>query len=296
MILFLARLLLGTSLLAYAALRDWKTREVDNRPWALMGGIGLLLFTLEIFHGSQDPRTYLILAPIALIFADAVWDRDEASRGRFLTGLLYAASAATVILLVVYFPSFGPQGQGLLRRGFGALVVILLAYLFYYLGLLKGGADAKAFMSIGLLTPGYPSSGPFPLIPLDPGVLEAFELFFPFALSTLMNSALLLSALPLYFLMKNLLRGDFRWPQAFLGYRADLDSLPRFAWVLQEADQGGVRYHVFPRKGSDEANLEGLRQLGMERVWVTPQIPFLVPMTIGYVITFIVGNLLFALL
>ncbi|MCJ2520141.1 MAG: hypothetical protein LN412_04240 [Candidatus Thermoplasmatota archaeon] len=296
MYLFLARLLLGTGLLSYAALRDWKTRKVSDGAWVLMGGIGLTLFSFEIIEGTGDLRTFLILVPMALLLLDVLWDRSEVGHERVLTTLLYVASASVGILLVVYFPQFGPEEQDLLRRGFGALVIILLAHLFYYFGLLKGGADAKAFISIGLLVPGYASWGPLPLIALRPEITEAFELFFPFALTTLMNSALLILVLPAYFLMRNLLRGDFRWPQVLLGYKASLDLLPQYAWVLQEARGGGVRYYVFPRKGTGSADLEGLRRLGITRVWITPQIPFLLPMTIGYVLTFVVGNLLFSLL
>ncbi len=261
-----------------------------------MGGIGLILFSFEIIEGTEDLRTYLILVPMALLLLDVLWDRSEVGHEKVLTTLLYVASASVGILLVVYFPQFGPEEQDLLRRGFGALVIILLAHLFYYLGLLKGGADAKAFISIGLLVPGYASWGPLPLIALRPEITEAFELFFPFALTTLMNSALLILVLPAYFLMRNLLRGDFRWPQVLLGYKASLDLLPRYAWVLQEARGGGVRYYVFPRKETGSADLEGLRRLGITRVWITPQMPFLLPMTIGYVLTFVVGNLLFSLL
>ncbi len=135
-----------------------------------------------------------------------------------------------------------------------------------------------------------------PLIPLDPRILGAFEVFFPFALSTLMNAALLLIFLPPYFLLLNVVRGDFRWPQALLGYRVPVDKLPRFAWTLQEAEEGRVRYYAFPSKKVDEAELDGLEELGIKRLWITPQIPFLVPMAIAFVLTFVVGNLLLGLL
>ncbi len=264
--------------------------------WALMGGIGLLLFGVEIAMSTADLRTYLILVPMALMLLDLLWDREAGQLERLSTALIYLATALSVVLLLVRFSTFDVAGQGVLRRGFGVLFVVLLTYLFYYLGLLKGGADAKALIAIAFLAPGYPTSGGLPLILIEPRVLGAFEVFFPFALSTLMNAALLLVFLPLYFLVINVRRGDFRWPQAFLGYKAPIDDLPRFVWVLQEAVEGRVRYYAFPKKKDDRAHVEVLRDIGVQRIWVTPQIPFLVPIAIAFILTFIVGNLLLGLL
>ncbi|MEE9163706.1 MAG: A24 family peptidase C-terminal domain-containing protein, partial [Thermoplasmata archaeon] len=168
-------------------------------------------------------------------------------------------------------------------------------YVFYYLGLLKGGADAKAFMAIGILVPGYPALGPFPLLAVGPPRLAPFELLFPFAMTTLLWGALLLIGLPLALLVRNLARGDRRWPQLLLGYKAPVDQLPRFAWTLQEVKDGRIRYRVIPRTTARETDLEALRAAGVSRVWVTPQIPFLIPLTVGFLLAFLVGNPLFAL-
>lgn len=294
-VLFLARLLIGTVILSYASLRDWKTRTVTDWAWALMGTAGLMLFGIEVITSTPDIRTYLILVPLGLMFLDLMWDREASQLGRLSTLLIYLASALSVVLLLARFTTFETVAQGILGRGLGALFVLLLAYLLYYVGLIKGGADAKALVATALLVPGYPEWGGLPLLPLDPRVLGAFNVFFPFALSTLMNAALLLLFLPPYFLVLNVLRGDFRWPQALLGYKAPLDRLPRFSWVLQEASSGGVRYHTFPRKKAEEADVHGLRDLGIERVWITPGIPFLIPLAVSFVVTMLVGNLLLAL-
>lgn len=283
------------ALLSYASVRDWKSRKVSNWPWAVLGIAGMTLFAFEILQAG-DPRAYLILAPIALLFLDVIWDREGNGLQRIATLALYAASASVTALVIAYFPSFASESQPFLRRGLGTLVVILLAHLFYYFGLLRGGADAKAFISIGLLVPGYPTLDAFPLFLPDPGIIGPFEILFPFALTSLMNSSLLLLAIPVLFLVRNLARGDYRWPQVLVGTKVPLASLPPFAWVLQEVREGKVRYYVFPRREPQDANLEGLRSLGIERVWITPQIPFLIPMTIGFVLTFILGNFLFAFL
>jgi hypothetical protein len=53
----------------------------------------------------------------------------------------------------------------------------------------------------------------------------------------------------------------------------------------------------FPKKQQDRrAIMQGLRQAGLKEAWVTPQLPFMVALAIGYVLAFIVGNPLMALL
>lgn len=295
MLLSPVRLLLGASILALASLADWRTRRVGDGPWALMAGIGLALLTTELLLTTGDPLPYLILVPPALLFLDILWERGGGGFAYASTLLFYGLSGIAVLLLVLGYGGQGVDEQGLIVRGLGVLTVILLGYVFYYLGLLKGGADAKALMAIGVLVPGYPGLGPFPLFSLGPPLLAPFELLFPFAMSTLLLGALLLLALPMGFLLRNLARGDRRWPQLLLGYKAPLDRLPPFAWTLQEVEDGTVRHRVVPRTTTQEADRDALRGAGLDRIWVTPQIPLLVPMTVAFLLAFLVGNPLFAL-
>ncbi|MFQ6012118.1 MAG: A24 family peptidase C-terminal domain-containing protein [Thermoplasmata archaeon] len=291
--LSLMRLLVGALILSYASMADWRTRRVGDRPWALMAGVGLALLTTELVLATDEPLPYLLLVPPALLFLDVLWERGGGAFAYGSTLLFYGVSGLAVLLLVLGFSE--SQEQQLILRGLGILTVILLGYVFYYLSLLKGGADAKAFMAIGVLVPGYPALGPLPFLSVDPPLLGPFELLFPFALSTLLLGALLLLGLPVVFLVRNLARGDRRWPQLLVGYKAPVDDLPRFAWTLQEVKDGEMTHHVFPRTTTREADLEALRAAGLRRVWVTPQIPFLLPLTVGFLLAFLLGNPLFAL-
>lgn len=295
MFLPLLRLLLGAIVLSYASGSDWKTRRVGDGPWALLAAGGLVFLASEVALTRGDPLPYLILLPPALLFLDALWDRGGSAFAYASTLLFYGASVLAVLFLVLGFPGQGPEQQRLILRGLGIVTVILLGHLFFYFGLLKGGADAKAFMAIGILVPGYPELGPFPLLMLDPRLLDPFALLFPFALSTLLLAALLLIALPVAFLLRNLARGDRRWPQLLVGYTAPVDGLPRFAWALQEVKGGTPAYYVFPRKTVQEVDLASLEAAGFTRIWVTPQIPFLLPLTAGFLLAFLVGNPLFGL-
>ncbi|MFQ5985970.1 MAG: A24 family peptidase C-terminal domain-containing protein [Thermoplasmata archaeon] len=294
MLFSLLRLLVGLSILSFASLTDWRKRRVGDGPWALMAGAGLALLAVELVDATGDPLPYLILVPPALVLLDILWERGGGRFAYASTLLFYGLSGLAVLLLVIGFPGRGVDEQGLIVRGLGILTVILLGYVFYYLGLLKGGADAKAFMAIGVLVPGYPSLGPLPLLAVGPPLLAPFELLFPFAMTTLLWGALLLIGLPVAFLIRNLFHGDRRWPQMLLGYRAPADQLPQFAWTLQEVKGGEILHRVVPRTTTQEADIDALRAAGVQRVWVTPQIPFLIPLTVGFLLAFLVGNPLFA--
>ncbi|MFQ5553465.1 MAG: A24 family peptidase C-terminal domain-containing protein, partial [Thermoplasmata archaeon] len=293
-LLSILRLLVGVSILSFASVADWRTRRVGDGPWALMAGAGLALLAVELASTPSDPLPYLILIPPALLLLDVLWERGGGRFAYASTLLFYGLSGLAVLLLLIGFPGQGVDEQGLIVRGLGVLTVILLGYVFYYLGLLKGGADAKAFMAIGVLVPGYPSLGPLPLLAVGPPLLAPFELLFPFAMTTLLWGALLLIGLPIAFLLRNLIRRDRRWPQMLLGYKAPVDQLPPFAWTLQEVKDGEVLHRVLPRTTTQEADTEALRAAGVHRVWVTPQIPFLIPLTVGFLLAFLVGNPLFA--
>lgn len=293
--LALLRLLVGAVILSYASYSDWRTRKVSDAPWVLMVGAGLALLATEVVRTTTDPLPYLILVPPAFLFLDVLWDRGGSAFAYGSTLVFYVLSILAVILLLLGFPTQGPGEQRLIRQGLGIVTVVLLGHLFYYVSLLKGGADAKAFMAIGLLVPGYPLLPPFPLLRPDPRLLGAFEVFFPFAMTTLLLAGLLLVVLPVAFLLRNLARGDRRWPQLLLGYTAPLGDLPRFAWALQEVEDGRTTYHVVPRKTTSEIDHEALSAAGFQRIWVTPQIPFLLPLTAGFLLAFLMGNPLFAL-
>ena len=50
---------------------------------------------------------------------------------------------------------------------------------------------------------------------------------------------------------------------------------------------------LFPKRGGDRSeDLARLRAAGIDKVWVTPQIPFMVPLLGGFWLAFFVGNVL----
>ena len=112
------------------------------------------------------------------------------------------------------------------------------------------------------------------------------------------NSLIVFLLIPLAFLTYNLARGDIRFPAMMLGYRLDLDAAARrFVWVTETIDPatGRRRQLLMASKQSreeQETNLAGLRAAGVDRVWVTPKIPFMVPLLGGFLVAFLFGDVL----
>lgn len=174
-----------------------------------------------------------------------------------------------------------------------ALLVAGAAYLLWYLHLLAGGADAKAVMALAVLAP-VPAA--WTLLSYDLPLLVSP---LPPAVVALSNAVLLFIGIPIVFLVMNLVRGDVHVPTMLLGYKMPLaDAERRFVWVVDTIrDDGRLRRIVFPSKRTveeHEENLARLRAAGHDRVWVTPKVPFMIPLWAGFVTAYTVGDLIFA--
>ncbi|HVL88491.1 MAG TPA: A24 family peptidase C-terminal domain-containing protein [Candidatus Thermoplasmatota archaeon] len=159
----------------------------------------------------------------------------------------------------------------------------------YRLHLIAGGADAKALVAAAVLVP-------FPLH--LSGSLPLLESPTPASFATLGNALLAFLALPLVFFVRNLARGDLRFPHAFLGYRMEVDAAKRaHVWPMEAVVDGKLAAVRMPSRFEwEDEDYEALRQAGVERPWVTPKVPFMVPLLAGFVLAFFVGDVLFSLL
>lgn len=169
-----------------------------------------------------------------------------------------------------------------------APALMLLVYLLWWLGLIAGGADAKALMAIALLLP-------FPIALADSVPPWSSQL--PGSFGVLGNSLILFLAVPLGFLVWNVAHGDVRLPHAALGVKRRAADVRRgHAWPMEVVDEHGARRtRFFASRMSEEeieATFERVQALGDERVWVSPKIPFMIPLLAGYLAAFFVGDLL----
>jgi len=145
------------------------------------------------------------------------------------------------------------------------------AFLLYIVGM--GGADVKALWAITLLIPLPPHSMPFfpPLI-------------FVFPLVVLLNSLILIVFLPPIYLIYNAYRRDCEFPYCLFGYRMKANlAKHKFVWSMEK--EGKKR--IMPFKDCD------METMGEREIWVTPQLPFLVFIFAGFVLSFLFGDILF---
>lgn len=144
-------------------------------------------------------------------------------------------------------------------------VTIALVALTYIPGFL-GGGDGKILLGLAALFPYSPVYGtPF----FAPGV------FF--------NAALISLPLPLFFFLRNLRAEGLRrddFIKMFLGYRVKADEVKEHEAVMEGSVLMDVRKTKLGEKGDSG-----------EMVWVTPAVPFVIPLTLAFVVAALYGDL-----
>jgi len=225
----IARLIVGTTILAYASYTDIKTRRASNMLWVIMGSVGAILLVIQYLTIGFDNIFYLIFIPI----------------------------------------------------------MIVLMYIFFQLRLIFGGADAKAIMALAILVPLEPSIFEFPML----------NSFMPFSWVILSNSVLLFLLIPVSLLIFNVTRRNIEFPYCLLGYKLSVEKAKeRFVWPLEKIVDGKRKFSYMPKGFDVENDLETFEKNGIMEIWVTPKIPFMIPLLAGFLCSFILGDILFYLM
>jgi len=166
-------------------------------------------------------------------------------------------------------------------------IMIALMYIFFQLRLIFGGADAKAMMALAILVPLEPSIFEFPLL----------SSFMPFSWIILSNSVLLFLLIPVSLLIFNIARRNIEFPYCLLGYKLSVEKAKeRFVWPLEKIVDGKRKFSYMPKEFDVEDDLETFEKNGIMEIWVTPKIPFMIPLLAGFLCSFILGDLLFHLM
>lgn len=168
-------------------------------------------------------------------------------------------------------------------------VLLLVAWVGYLTGFIGGGADAKAIMALAVLAP----------LPLDPAWTVPWQGPFPLVLTMLMNGLFAALAVPLFLAATNLARGQLAGWITFLAFPVAVERLDyRVVWPLEYVDEDGelVRTYSPKRVPIEGSEPEDYQAAGIETVWVTPKVPFLVPLFVGVAITAFLGDPLAAAL
>ena len=281
------RIVAAVAILSYASLLDWRTRKIDNIYWIGLSVLGLIFTPIQIWIDDQPMEYLLVLVPVLAILADVYWDNGEGTAVAKLAPVAKYAIAIVAIVALGYVWSNESYFQHLLA----VPVMMLFIVLMYMMDIIRGGADAKAMLALTILFPFYPAIGSLPIIQAD---TEAAEVLFPFSFVILITAAIIVAFFPIWFAIKNLLIREFKFPQGFLGYKMDADTIKMaHVWLMERIEDGKHITYTRPRAGENlEKEVKALVERGFRRIWITPKIPFIIPMLAAVVFSTVVGNVL----
>ena len=179
--------------------------------------------------------------------------------------------------------------------------IFVFVYILFQLGVF-GGADAKSLIVLSIILPAYPK-------------LQVFEHSFPlnkplidlFAFGIFGNAVLLTIIVPISLAVYNLIKMKAQVDKPlyiFIGYKTKISELANKHIKLIEkfeAINGAVKFQF--KRGGVEINekviseLKTLSEKGLikDEVWVTPGLPFMIPITLGFFVAIFYGDLIFEL-
>ncbi|MFA6802745.1 MAG: hypothetical protein WCR09_04855 [Candidatus Methanomethylophilaceae archaeon] len=276
----LALFVIAVAVMGSAAVSDVRTRTAGDLHWAAIGIAGIAFWLISSWQQGAKWEHLAMAAGSGAIMFDVLWDSD---RSKTVSAVIYGS--VSVLFLVPY--SFSPSDP-LVHAGMTIPVFYVLYMLMYAAGLLRGGADAKCMISLTVAFPVYPEFWDFPLISVPEGVLPGI---FVFSAAVLFHALLFSLAGAAYMFLRNLRDGN-TGRRALHGYLMDIDEAERsHVWPMDDAD--GERLFRIPVPEETSAVYSRLRAFGEKEIWVTPMIPFLLPIFASSIFVGLAGNLLF---
>ena len=180
-------------------------------------------------------------------------------------------------------------------------LVVGFVYVLCVLGIADvfGLADVKGVVALSLVLPTYPIT---PLAPLTHLSLLGYPWDF-FALSALFNAFLLGFLVVAYIVARNLIEGRTPWSEGgrfFMGFAVPPHKLEGARVELLETFDSDGSSHPSPPYEPDEQETRLMLKLHekgrLDKVWVSPKVPFMVLLLGGMLTSLVVGDLLVFLL
>ena len=186
------------------------------------------------------------------------------------------------ILLITEYFLFNGFGNQVMYLVFIPVIIIIM-YVFFQLRLLFGGADAKAMMAIAILVPFTPAFFSFPL----------YTSVMPFSWVIFSNAIILFLLIPLGLLIYNISKKNVTFPHCLLGYRMKLDEArKKFVWPLEHIINDELKISYVPHSIDPKDQFDAFEKKGIKEIWVTPKIPFMIPLLAGFICAFFLGDIL----
>ena len=277
-------------MLGYGAWTDHKTRRVPNQTWLISGTIASVLLAYEFTTEEYSLHIWALLVATIVLFYNAFVDEYVLDNNQMM---LWRAVQVLGILCAAYF-LFSVESEELSAQDYKLVdvvsisILILLMYVWFYLGPTIGGADVKAIMTIGLVAPFTLSFGS--------DTFTAFETRgFPYPFVVFMNSLLLYLLIPLSLAVYNIFKGNLEKPyfQIFFGTKMKIDlARESFVWPMQQIIGGKVVMVAFVKNKDDsDTQWDKLEESGVDNPWITFKIPYIIPLALAFVLSAIFGDL-----
>ncbi len=231
MLLQLTRFGVGLAGLGLAAYLDIKTRRVPNKVWWVMGVAAGFLWLGDMHLRERPWEHFALLGPLAVFFAFAFIDPSDWPWKARRVGWHGLQAMAVIGLLYLCYRCLLPFDD--MDWEFAALlaVPILMGLMVgaYYAGLMLGGADVKALMTVALLAPTYPDIVPWDLMVAS----DLLAVPMPFVIFG--NSLLCYLAIPIILVVWNLAhRSSGPLIPMLFGYRMPIEKArKKFVWPME---------------------------------------------------------------
>jgi hypothetical protein len=290
-----ALLLVG---LAIAAVFDARTREVPDRLWQVLGVLGAIGGAVVVAPGGLLPVLVWFLVIGLALEHMFPWDRDGRGWiGKWADPIELVAYVGVTVFVALAFDRSGIGPEGVPISAVALLATVIVARLLFEVGVLYGGADAKALIIAGVLVPLFPV--PWVGVPANSLLITSFV---PYAVNLLMDAAVLSVVVPIGVAIRNVRRGEFSVRTGFTTYTIPVDELPqKWVWVRDPArpttpeEEEAIATSDEDRAWRTRVAQE-LKSRGIQRVRVGPQLPFIVLMAGGALGALLLGNWIIDLL
>lgn len=267
--------ILSVIVLIHASLCDIRSREVPDWHWAVLGGSGAILCAVSSAGYQGTGAVVFVFAGAVMLLTYMLTDLSIT-----VQAVLVVASSALYIVPCALCPE-----DEYALGGLASIVVFFLVYGMYEIGLLCGGADAKFLMALALSFPVYPDT-PWTPVLWHIGFPESLVFSVPVSVLVVGLALSLLSVFPV--LAMNIRRGDAGRRMLTTYVMPVSEARASYVWPVEHLVDG----RLVPCRPCED-RLEALGQMeraGIQHVRVTPMIPFVLSLTVAFIIVVSLGS------
>jgi len=229
------------------------------------------MLTVAVFDGLTVQRLMVLVGSCLIVF-DILYDKERSQ----LIDILFYGSIAVLFAV----PMATAMSDNFVVITLAIPICYLLFVVLFFSGVLAGGADVKCLISLAIIFPMYPVIYGIPLISVPAASIITSIISFP--LAVLLYASLFSVLLMMPLMIMNIRRGDTEFPNMLFGYRVDAKEAEElYVWPMAVKKNKSKNSET-----SNETQDDG-------KIWVTPKIPFIIPITAAVIFTAVIGNIAF---